>query len=167
MGEVLAPPHGCDLISVDTDLIGPHGYGADISRSWVAGGHKPTGEQRTLYRLAHEQVERNCELFVPGRNFYEIADLAHRMPEEYRAYEQPAIAHGSGLCNEFPLVIHADKIRAKGHDGIIEPGMVICVESYAGAAGGREGVKLEQQLLVTNHGPEILSDMAFDEFLLC
>jgi len=155
-----------DMISVDTDLIGPHGYGADISRSWVAGGGKPTGEQRDLYAVAHEQVQRNCELFVPGRHFYEIADLAHRIPEKFRAYEQPAIAHGSGLCNEFPLIIHADKVRAKGHDGIVEPGMILCVESYAGMPGGKEGVKLEQQLLVTETGPEILSDMAFDEFLL-
>jgi Xaa-Pro aminopeptidase len=155
-----------DMICVDTDLIGPHGYGADISRSWIVGGKAPGSEQRRLYALAHEQVRRNCELFVPGRSFYELADLAHRMPERYRAFEQPAIAHGSGLCNEFPLVIHSDKVRAKGHDGILEPGMVVCVESYAGAPGDAEGVKLEQQILITEGGPELLSDMGFEERLL-
>lgn len=155
-----------DIVCLDSDLIGPHGYGADISRSWTVGDLKPNAEQRRLYALAYEQVSRNCELFLPGRSFVEIADLAHRMPEAYRANEQPAIAHGSGLCNEFPLLIHSDKIRAKGHDGIIEPGMIICVESYAGAPGGREGVKLEQQILVTEDGPELLSDMEFEETLL-
>jgi len=155
-----------DLICLDSDMIGPHGYGADVSRSWIAGGERPSGEQRRLYALAHEQVQRNLELFVPGRSFYELADLAFRLPEPYRGSEQPAIAHGSGLCNEFPLIIHADKVRALGHDGIVEPGMVICVESYAGAPGGREGVKLEQQILVTDKGPEILSDMPFDARLL-
>jgi Xaa-Pro aminopeptidase len=64
------------------------------------------------------------------------------------------------------LLIHSDKIRAKGHDGILEPGMVICVESYAGAPGDPEGVKLEQQILITESGPELLSDMGFDEELL-
>jgi len=155
-----------DIISLDSDLIGPHGYGADISRSWTVGDGKPSGEQRRLYALAHEQVQRNCELFVPGRSFYELADLAYRMPERYRAFEQPAIAHGSGLSNEFPLVIHSDKVRAKGHDGILEPGMIVCVESYAGAPGDAEGVKLEQQLLISETGPELLSDMAFEERLL-
>ena len=155
-----------DMIAVDTDLIGPHGYGADISRSWVAGDVAPTGDQKTLYALAHEQVEYNRELFVPGRSFFEIAELACQMPERYRGQQQPAIAHGSGLCNEFPLIIHAEKIEAKGHDGILEPGMVVCDESYAGAEGGREGVKLEQQILVSADGPELLSNIPFDDRLL-
>ena len=30
-----------DLVACDSDLIGPYGYGADISRTWIAGG-KPT-----------------------------------------------------------------------------------------------------------------------------
>lgn len=155
-----------DIICIDSDMIGPHGYGADISRSWTVGDGKPNDNQRRLYSLAHEQVQRNLELFVPRRSFFELADLAHRMPEKYKALEQPAIAHGSGLCNEFPLLIHSDKIRAKGHDGILEPGMVICVESYAGAPDGVEGIKLEQQILITNDGPELLSDMEFEEQLL-
>ncbi len=155
-----------DIVCLDSDLIGPHGYGADISRSWTVGDKKPHGEQRRLFALAYEQVRRNCELFVPGRSFFELADLAQRMPEKYKALEQPAIAHGSGLCNEFPLLIHSDKIRAKGHDGILEHGMVICVESYAGVPGESEGVKLEQQILITEAGPDLLSDMPFQEELL-
>lgn len=155
-----------DIICLDSDMIGPHGYGADISRSWVVGGGAPSDNQRRLYNLAYEQVSRNCELFQPGVSFYDLADKAFRMPTRYRAMEQPAIAHGSGLCNEFPLVIHSDKVEAMGHDGIVEPGMVICVESYAGAPGDREGVKLEQQILVTEDGPELLSDMEFEEALL-
>ena len=155
-----------DIVCLDSDMIGPHGYGADISRSWTVGEDRPNDDQRRLYNLAYEQVSRNVELFQPGRSFYEIADLAWRMPEQYRALEQPAIAHGSGLCNEFPLVIHSDKVKAIGHDGIIEPGMIICVESYAGAQGEREGIKLEEQILVTESGPKILSDMEFEEELL-
>ncbi len=155
-----------DIVCLDSDLIGPHGYGADISRSWTVGDKKPTSEQQRLFALAYEQVQRNVEIFVPGRSFYEIADLATQMPERYKTYQQPAIAHGSGLCNEFPLIINADKVRVKGHDGIVEPGMILCVESYAGAPGDREGVKLEQQILITDEGPELLSDLEFQESLL-
>ena len=32
--------------------------------------------------------------------------------------------------------------------------MFICVESYCGRVGGKEGVKLEEQLLVTETGLE-------------
>lgn len=155
-----------DMISLDSDLIGPQGYGADISRSWLVGEGRGSDEQRRLYALAHEQVSRNLEVFKPGRSYYEVADLAWQLPAPYDAFEIPCVAHGIGLCNEFPLVLHKSLIRDKGHDGLVEPGMVFCVESYVGAPGGAEGVKLEQQILVTETGIELLSDLEFEEALL-
>lgn len=44
--------------------------------------------------------------------------------------------------------------------------MTICVESYVGAVGGNEGVKLEHQVLVTAKGCELLSKFPFEEELL-
>jgi len=44
--------------------------------------------------------------------------------------------------------------------------MVLCVESYIGADEGKEGVKLEQQLLVTDTGTELLSEFPFEDALL-
>ena len=35
--------------------------------------------------------------------------------------------------------------------------MTVCVESYIGGPDGREGVKLEQQVLITEGGAEALS----------
>ncbi len=35
--------------------------------------------------------------------------------------------------------------------------MAICVESYVGSAGGREGFKLDQQFLIAEDGHELLS----------
>lgn len=154
------------MICLNSDLIGPHGYSADISRSWLAGDRKPTGEQRRLHALALEQVERNAEIFKPGRGFVEIAELAWRLPPPYDRYELPSIAHGIGLCNEFPLLLHRYCMPENGHDGIVEPGMVFCIESYVGEPGGREGVKLEQQILITETGYELMSDRDFEDRLL-
>jgi Xaa-Pro dipeptidase len=53
-----------------------------------------------------------------------------------------------------------------GYDGTIEPGMTICVESYIGEEGGQEGVKLEQQVLITVGGTELLSTFGFEDALL-
>ncbi len=155
-----------DMISLDSDLVGPHGYSADISRSWIAGDVRPNAVQRRLYALAHEQVMRNVEAFAPGRTFYEVADRAFVLPDPFSPAEIPAIAHGIGLCNEFPLVMHERWAREKGHDGVIEPGMVMCVESYVGEPGGHEGVKLEQQILITQSGVELMSDLPFEEAFL-
>ena len=55
-----------DLVGFDTDMIGPNGYLADISRTLVCPDRSPTAEQRTLYALAQEQILTNIELLRPG-----------------------------------------------------------------------------------------------------
>ena len=41
------------------------------------------------------------------------------------------------------------------------PGMTICVESYIGEEGGRLGIKLEQQVLITKNGAVPMSKAPF------
>jgi Xaa-Pro aminopeptidase len=146
-----------DIVSFDTDLVGAHGYSADISRSWIAGDRRPSDEQRRLYALGHEQIERNLALFRPGASFREIAEKAWRLPEPYRGGALPVLAHGIGLVNEYPLILDQRHFESDGYDGLVEADMIICVESYVGQPGGAEGVKLEQQIRVTPQGPEVLS----------
>ncbi len=155
-----------DVVSFDTDLIGAHGYSADISRTWIAGDGRASDEQRRLYAAAYEQVARNIELFRPGSSFASIAERGWQLPERYREQTNSALAHGIGLCNEYPLIVNAHLWDGGGIQGCVEPGMVLCVESYAGERGGREGVKLEQQILVTEEGPEILSTFPLEDELL-
>jgi Xaa-Pro dipeptidase len=62
--------------------------------------------------------------------------------------------------------MHTPYFDNEGFEGELETGMVFCVESYVGASGGRESVKLEQQILVTENGPELLSDLESEENLL-
>jgi Xaa-Pro aminopeptidase len=44
--------------------------------------------------------------------------------------------------------------------------MTLCVEAYFGAVDGREGVKLEEQVLVTETGCETLSAYPYEQALL-
>jgi hypothetical protein len=44
--------------------------------------------------------------------------------------------------------------------------MTLCVESYIGEEGGREGVKLEQQVVIGPNGPELLTDFPWEEDFL-
>ena len=67
---------------------------------------------------------------------------------------------------EYPYLYHRGDFPDAGYDGVIEPGMVICVERYTCGEGGIQGVKLEQQVLDTEAGIEILSRFSFDEALL-
>ena len=70
------------------------------------------------------------------------------------------------MTGEYPYLYHRMDYEDAGYDGVIEAGMTICVESYIGEDGGHEGVKLEQQLLVTDDGTELLSSFPFEDALL-
>jgi Xaa-Pro aminopeptidase len=52
------------------------------------------------------------------------------------------------------------------YDCKLEAGMVMCIESYIGAVGERDGVKLEQQVLVTESGCELLITYPYEDELL-
>ena len=151
-----------DIVAFDTDLIGVYGMCCDISRTWIAGNRKPDAEQRRVYRHAHEQVMANMGLIRPGLTFREFTEKAHLGPDEFRKQRYSVLGHGVGLCDEWPSLYFPEDYVATGYDGIFEPGMAICVESYCGAVGGRFGVKLEQQVLVTVSGTEDLTTYPYE-----
>lgn len=156
-----------ELVAFDTDLIGPYGYCADISRTYFCGPGRPTEEQRRLYRYAHEQIEHNVSILKPGLTFGEYSAKTWRIPNEFTANRYVSVAHGVGLCDEYPAIVHPDVLgKRSGYDGLIEPGMTLCVESYIGAEGGTEGVKLEQQVLVTDDGYQLLSTFPMEDALM-
>ncbi|MEU1510757.1 Xaa-Pro peptidase family protein [Streptomyces sp. NPDC005811] len=151
-----------DLVAFDTDMIGPAGYMADLSRAFVCPGKAPSGEQRRLYELAQEQVLTNVELIRPGMSFAEFGAKCWPVPDAFVPHRYMMTVHGAGLADESPVVTYAADHRRSGYDGVFEEGMVVCVESFIGEVGGREGVKLEEQVLVTTAGAVRLSSDALD-----
>jgi Xaa-Pro aminopeptidase len=150
-----------DIVGFDTDMVGPHGYLADISRSYVCPGRRPSDEQRSLYEIAQEQVLHNAGLLRPGLTFRDFIDRAWNVPEAFVANRYMTLIHGVGMVDEFPGIVYAQDFADWGYDGVFEENMVVSVESYIGAQGGAEGVKLEQQVLVTAGDAEILSRSPF------
>ena len=146
-------------------MVGPYGYLADLSRSWVCPGRKPTAEQRRLYEIAQEQVLFNMDLLKPGLSFQEFADRCWHIPEEFIPNRYSMTLHGSGMVDEYPNLAHVVDWEAKGYDGLFEENMVLSVESYIGEVGGKEGVKLEQQVLITANGAELMSKEPFVDAL--
>lgn len=154
-----------DLLSFDTDLIGPYGYCADLSRSWTIGLVPPNDEQRVLYNFAMEEITHNMALIQPGISFREFSEKSMRIPEYYHNNRYSCAFHGVGLCDEYPYVpTHVDFEKGHGYDGIIEEGMVLCVESCTGHNDGRECVKLEVQVLVTDNGVKQLDKFPFENW---
>lgn len=152
-----------DLVCFDTDLIGPYGYCADISRTWRCGAGKPNDEQRRLYAAAYEQLQHNIEVLAPGRSFREVAEMSWPIPDEYLDARYSSMMHGVGLADEYPSLKYWPDFTEKGYDGALEPSMTLCVESFIATPDSREGVKLEEQVLITEDGWERLSSYPLEE----
>lgn len=155
-----------ELIALDTDVVGCYGYYSDFSRTFHAGPDAPTATQKELYSVAYEQLHHNMSILRPGLGFRDYAREAWDIPEKYYANRYYLSAHGCGMTGEYPYLYHAGDFPDAGYDGEILPGMVLCVESYIGLENGHEGVKLEEQLLVTDDGTELLSRFPFEKSLL-
>jgi Xaa-Pro aminopeptidase len=151
-----------DMLAFDTDMIGPYGYCADVSRSWTIGHTKMTNKQRELYSAAVEQIHHNLALLKPGLSFREFNEKSWRIPEKYQARRYSVALHGVGMADEYPAVaLHPDFSR--NYDGVFEDNMTVCVESLIGEEGGRECIKLETQVVITPHGAERLDSFPWEE----
>lgn len=155
-----------DLIALDTDTIGCFGYYSDFSRTFHCGPGKPSGAQKSLYQMAHDQVRHNISIIKPGLSFREVAERAWKIPEKYRARRYTSVMHGCGMHGEAPFITHFDSFDKYGAEGVVAPNMVLCIESYIGEVDGHEGVKLEEEVVVTAKGVELISRFPFEEELL-
>ena len=150
-----------DLVPFDTDMIGPFGYCADISRTFLCGGVPPTAEQSDVYELARAEIEHNTALLHVGASVRELSQAVLRQPDDVVAQRYVCAFHGVGLSDEYPKIPYPDDWGRCGYDGEIEDGLVLSVESYVGRLGGTQGVKLEQMVQVTADGVEALSSYPF------
>ena len=143
-----------EIVSFDTDMVGPYGYCADISRAFVE-GHKFNEEQKKLYQMAVEQINHNYRLIKSGTSFKEFTEKSWKLPEEYYGNRYSCMLHGIGLCDEWPQIKYpTDGGQREGH---FEKNMTITLESSIGKVGGKEGVKPEQQYLVGENNLELMS----------
>lgn len=146
-----------DLICFDTDAVGFSGYCTDFSRTYLCGDGSATVKQKELYATAKEQLLWNSELLKPGASFEEIAEAAWKIPTKHQDSRYYCIGHGLGMSGEYPNISHKKPNEKYLISGELEPGMIICIESYIGSKEQVEGIKLEDQFLITETGSENMS----------
>ncbi|WP_020407839.1 M24 family metallopeptidase [Hahella ganghwensis] len=152
-----------DMMAFDTDMIGPYGYCADISRTWTVGHTTPTASQRHLYQQAYEQIQHNISLIRADRTFEDFTRQAWPIPKHYHKNKYGCTIHGVGMADEYPYLCHLSDWDRNGFDGRLQENMVVCVESYIGEEGGIEGVKLEEMVVITRDGCRPLSKTPFEQ----
>jgi Xaa-Pro dipeptidase len=154
-----------DLLCLDTDAIGFESYAVDFSRTFLCGDGRASDIQRKLYGRARDQLEHNASLLRPGIAFEELAQRAWKIPSEHLASRYYCIGHGLGMSGEFPNIPHFTPGQEYPLKGVVEPGMIICIESYVGLESSAQGVKLEDQFLIGENTVKCMSTYAFDSRL--
>jgi len=156
-----ATMHEGDLVCFDTDALGVLNYAVDFSRTFLCGDAPATPIQRTLFRIAKEQLEHNAANLAAGRSFEDFARAAYEVPQRHRDYGYYVLAHGLGMSGEHPNVPRVEPDGSFNFPGEIKENMVLCIESYVGDPDSHQGVKLEDQFLVKSDSIERLTTYPF------
>ncbi len=155
-----------DLVGIDTDMIGPEGYVCDISRTFLC-GDRATPVQKEAYKIAHDYIQAVIELIQPGVSYHDFLSRCPLLPEAYRAQQYTTVVHGIGTDDEPPFLPFPGGSAWKPMpEGEFRENMTVSVECYAGKVGEQDGVKLEDEVLVTAQGPVVISLYPYDDKLL-
>ncbi len=126
------------------------GYCSDRTRTLHVG--KPNVEAKDLYFSVLESQQAAIEAVRPGITAAEVDVAARRVLQKRKLdrYFTHSTGHGLGL------EIHEAPRLAAGQKQKLEPGMVITIEPGA-YLPGKWGVRIEDMVLVTSSGCEVLS----------
>lgn len=149
-----------DLVMLDLGCLF-EGYNSDFARSVVV-GDAPTDEQRRMYQVVHTALKEMTAAMRPGVAVNTLDALARRVIDEggfgpwtYTYF----VGHGIGMTSwELPIV-DADTTTT------LAPGMVIAIEPGIHKPGVG-GVRLEDTILITEDGCEVLTRTGFSAALL-
>jgi Xaa-Pro dipeptidase len=157
-GPSSALPHGAStsrpLARGEAVLIDawdkPEGYYYDITRSTFFG--EPPDEYRRIWDVVLEAQGAAIEKAAPGVPCFEVDAAARRVIEKagYGEFFTHRLGHGLGIdVHEPPYMVGHEKT-------ILEPGMTFTSEPGV-YLPGRFGVRIEDDILVTEKGAESLS----------
>lgn len=158
-GPRSALPHGVagekalvpgELVIIDFGAV-YQGYCSDCTRTLVM-GEAMTPEQRAVYEIVREAQEAALRLLRPGVHTAEVDKAAREVIQRYGYgdYFGHALGHGVGL------EVHEGPVLSWQDGGVLEAGMVVTVEP-AIYLPGWGGVRLEEMVLITEAGCEILT----------
>lgn len=133
-------------------------YAADITRTYAIG--QPTPRQIAVHDAVEKAHYQIIDLIRPGLSTKEYSEQVDEImkntlkslgllkkPSDYRRYFPHAISHGLGI----------DVHESLGGHGVFKPGMVLTVEPGIYIPEEGIGVRIEDDILVTETGNENLS----------
>lgn len=154
-----------DMIYLDI-MHSFNGYHTCYYRTFVCG--EPNKHQIESYDLASKWISASIDAIRPGVTVDEVA-LVWPKAEEfgYRDEEEAFLlqyGHGIGVSLwERPIFTR----RFSGQDTKLKEGMVFAVETWKGAADGSGAARIEEEVVVTKDGCEIITNFPSDRLISC
>ncbi len=155
-----------DIVFIDI-MVSYCGYKTCYYRTLACG--RATQEQKELYEQCLQWLYDSIEVVKPGVTTKEIAEkwpgpevLGYKTEAEVLANQW---GHGIGLSIwELPVISRAWSLD---YPYPIEENMVIALETYNGVKGGKEGVRIEEEVVVTESGYKIITKFPVEELIEC
>jgi Xaa-Pro aminopeptidase len=134
-----------------------NGYRTCYYRTFNVGSCTPV--QRDAYKKAREWIDASIGLVRPGVSTDEIARAWPTAREFGFSSEMEAFGlqfgHGLGLAlHERPII---SRLNSLEHPVEIKAGMVFALETYCPAADGYSAARIEEEIVVTEDGPRVIT----------
>ncbi|MGI6072273.1 MAG: M24 family metallopeptidase [Lachnospiraceae bacterium] len=164
--RIIAPG---DLVAVDINGASYNGYKTCYYRTFCCG--KATEQQKDSFKIARDMLYDGMSGIKAGNTVADVCDKWPKDPgfwgvDNWGDAAGYALAHGIGLSlHEYPMFRPVQVLN--GLRTPFEEGMVIAIETWYGPKGGDHGVRLEECVVVTKDGYELLTHWPIDELTEC
>jgi Xaa-Pro aminopeptidase len=143
-----------------------NGYRTCYYRTFSVGS--ATGPQRDAYVKAREWMDAAISVVRPGVGTDEVARLWPAATEFGFESEMAAFGlqfgHGLGLgLHERPIISRLNSLDSPVQ---IQPGMVFALETYCPAADGFSAARIEEEVVVTEHGTHVITKFPAQELFI-
>jgi len=134
-----------------------NGYRTCYYRTFGVGS--ATAPQRDAYKQAREWMDRGIDGIKAGVGTDQVAALLPKAEEFGFANEMEAFglqfAHGIGLgLHERPIISRLNSMKEPIE---LQVGMVFALETYCPATDGRSAARIEEEIVITEDGPQVLT----------
>ncbi|MDT3669899.1 MAG: Xaa-Pro peptidase family protein [Aromatoleum sp.] len=156
-----------DIVTVDFVRSTYMGYNTCYYRNAIV-GQKPSQKVRDLHRREYERIYRALEAIKPGASTADVAVLWDTAEQKGAKSEQEVwcddMAHGLGLwLYEYPVI---NRLWSLEHPQIFQPGMAMAIEALDPIDPTVGRVKLEEMIVVTEDGVEVMSKLPIEEIMV-
>jgi Xaa-Pro dipeptidase len=142
------------------------GYRTCYYRTFAVG--KASDSQRDAYKKAREWIDAGIELMRPGVTTDRVASVWPKAQEFGFESEMECFGlqfgHGVGLgLHERPII---SRLNSLDHPVELKEGMVIALETYCPASDGVSAARIEEEVVVTADGPQVITHFPSDELFV-